>query len=86
MTPVLTPGCTCVGLSVDPCADPVGDPVAVPVQVFLREAERQHLQSLLHQEVLRRIAALQRRFRARLERASFLRTREASVCIQVPCP
>uniref|UniRef100_A0A8C4ZY13 Myosin IXA n=1 Tax=Gadus morhua TaxID=8049 RepID=A0A8C4ZY13_GADMO len=51
--------------------------------VFLREAERQHLQSLLHQEVLRRIAALQRRFRAVLERKHFVRMRQASSMIQV---
>ncbi|XP_056453876.1 unconventional myosin-IXAb-like isoform X2 [Gadus chalcogrammus] len=50
--------------------------------VFLREAERQHLQSLLHQEVLRRIAALQRRFRAVLERKHFVRMRQASSMIQ----
>uniref|UniRef100_A0A8C5FAR7 Myosin IXA n=1 Tax=Gadus morhua TaxID=8049 RepID=A0A8C5FAR7_GADMO len=50
--------------------------------VFLREAERQHLQSLLHQEVLRRIAALQRRFRAVLERKHFVRMRQAAVVLQ----
>uniref|UniRef100_A0A671V587 Myosin IXA n=1 Tax=Sparus aurata TaxID=8175 RepID=A0A671V587_SPAAU len=51
--------------------------------VFLREAERQRLQALLHTEVLRRIITLQRRFRAQLERKQFVRMREASVCIQV---
>ncbi|CAL8243937.1 unnamed protein product [Lota lota] len=50
--------------------------------VFLREAERRRLQAALHARVLRLIVALQRRFRARLERGSFLRMREASVCIQ----
>uniref|UniRef100_A0A671V3P1 Myosin IXA n=1 Tax=Sparus aurata TaxID=8175 RepID=A0A671V3P1_SPAAU len=50
--------------------------------VFLREAERQRLQALLHTEVLRRIITLQRRFRAQLERKQFVRMREASVCIQ----
>uniref|UniRef100_A0A672L8K0 Unconventional myosin-IXa-like n=1 Tax=Sinocyclocheilus grahami TaxID=75366 RepID=A0A672L8K0_SINGR len=51
--------------------------------VFLREAERQRLQDLLHQEVLRRIINLQRRFRALLERRNFLRMRqEAAVVIQ----
>jgi len=54
--------------------------------VFLREAERQHLQTLLHQEVLRRISALQRRFRAVLERKHFLRMRRASCVIQVRAP
>lgn len=52
-------------------------------QVFLREAERQRLQALLHGEVLRRIVTLQRRFRARLERQQFVRMREAAICIQV---
>uniref|UniRef100_A0A3Q1C8K6 Myosin IXA n=1 Tax=Amphiprion ocellaris TaxID=80972 RepID=A0A3Q1C8K6_AMPOC len=51
--------------------------------VFLREAERQRLQALLHREVLRLIVALQRRFRARLERKQFVRMREAATCIQV---
>ncbi|CAB1323573.1 unnamed protein product [Coregonus sp. 'balchen'] len=46
--------------------------------VFLREAERQRLQALLHTEVLRRIVTLQRRFRARLERKHFIRMRQAA--------
>ncbi|XP_040025325.2 unconventional myosin-IXAa isoform X6 [Gasterosteus aculeatus] len=50
--------------------------------VFLREAERQRLQAVLHAEVLRRIVALQRRFRALLERKQFVRMREAATCIQ----
>ncbi|XP_061133421.1 unconventional myosin-IXAa isoform X2 [Syngnathus typhle] len=50
--------------------------------VFLREAERQHLQAKLHGEVLRLIVMLQQRFRARLERKQFLRMRAAAVCIQ----
>ncbi|XP_062255594.1 unconventional myosin-IXAa isoform X4 [Platichthys flesus] len=50
--------------------------------VFLREAERQRLQAILHREVLRLIVMLQRRFRARLERRHFVRMREAAICIQ----
>ncbi|XP_072517059.1 unconventional myosin-IXAa isoform X2 [Salminus brasiliensis] len=50
--------------------------------VFLREVERQRLQDLLHQEVLRRIVGLQRRFRALLERKNFLRMRQAACLIQ----
>uniref|UniRef100_A0A3Q2YRX0 Myosin IXAb n=1 Tax=Hippocampus comes TaxID=109280 RepID=A0A3Q2YRX0_HIPCM len=50
--------------------------------VFLREAERQRLQTLLHQEVLRRIVMLQRRFRAVLERKTFVRMRLAARIIQ----
>ncbi|XP_044064047.1 unconventional myosin-IXAa isoform X4 [Siniperca chuatsi] len=50
--------------------------------VFLREAERQRLQALLHREVLRRIVMLQRRFRARLEWKQFVRMREAAIRIQ----
>ncbi|KAM5242841.1 unconventional myosin-IXa isoform 8-T13 [Hipposideros larvatus] len=50
--------------------------------VFLKEQERQHLQDLLHQEVLRRIVLLQRWFRALLCRQHFLRLRQASVIIQ----
>ncbi|XP_070827077.1 unconventional myosin-IXAa [Chaetodon trifascialis] len=50
--------------------------------VFLREAERQRLQALLHAEVLRRIVTLQRRFRAQLERKQFVRMRDAAVRIQ----
>ncbi|XP_066503018.1 unconventional myosin-IXAa isoform X4 [Hoplias malabaricus] len=50
--------------------------------VFLREVERQRLQDLLHQEVLRRIVCLQRRFRALLERKYFLRMRESACLIQ----
>nr|XP_033490990.1 unconventional myosin-IXAa-like isoform X12 [Epinephelus lanceolatus] len=50
--------------------------------VFLREAERQRLQTLLHQEVLRRIVMLQRRFRAVLERKHFVDMRRAAAVIQ----
>uniref|UniRef100_A0A4W5P6G8 Myosin IXAb n=1 Tax=Hucho hucho TaxID=62062 RepID=A0A4W5P6G8_9TELE len=50
--------------------------------VFLREAERQRLQALLHTEVLRCIVTLQRRFRARLERKHFIRMRQAADVIQ----
>ncbi|KAK2842615.1 hypothetical protein Q5P01_012815 [Channa striata] len=50
--------------------------------VFLREAERQRLQTLLHQEVLRRIVTLQRRFRAVLERKHFVSMRRAACVIQ----
>nr|XP_040018575.1 unconventional myosin-IXAa-like isoform X13 [Gasterosteus aculeatus aculeatus] len=50
--------------------------------VFLREAERQRLQALLHQEVLRRIVTLQRRFRAVLERKRFVDVRRATFVIQ----
>lgn len=57
--------------------------VPVHAQVFLREAERQRLQTLLHQEVLRRIVALQRRFRAVLERKHFVNMRQAACIIQV---
>uniref|UniRef100_A0A8C6B8D1 Unconventional myosin-IXa n=1 Tax=Monodon monoceros TaxID=40151 RepID=A0A8C6B8D1_MONMO len=50
--------------------------------VFLKEQERQHLQDLLHQEVLRRIILLQRWFRVLLCRQHFLHLRQASVIIQ----
>lgn len=50
--------------------------------VFLKEQERQHLQDLLHQEVLRRIVLLQRWFRVLLCRLHFLHLRQASVIIQ----
>uniref|UniRef100_A0A8I6G310 Myosin IXA n=1 Tax=Rattus norvegicus TaxID=10116 RepID=A0A8I6G310_RAT len=50
--------------------------------VFLKEHERQHLQDLLHQEVLRRIILLQRWFRVLLSRQQFLHLRQASVIIQ----
>uniref|UniRef100_A0A8D3CT99 Myosin IXA n=1 Tax=Scophthalmus maximus TaxID=52904 RepID=A0A8D3CT99_SCOMX len=50
--------------------------------VFLREVERQRLQTLLHQEVLRRIVTLQRRFRAVLERKHFVDMRRAAIAIQ----
>uniref|UniRef100_A0A7N6FGD0 Myosin IXA n=1 Tax=Anabas testudineus TaxID=64144 RepID=A0A7N6FGD0_ANATE len=46
--------------------------------VFLREVERQRLQTLLHQEVLRRIVTLQRRFRAVLERKHFVSMRRSA--------
>ncbi|XP_036047666.1 unconventional myosin-IXa isoform X2 [Onychomys torridus] len=50
--------------------------------VFLKEHERQHLQDLLHQEVLRRIIVLQQWFRVLLCRQQFLHLRQASVIIQ----
>uniref|UniRef100_A0A8L0DPF7 Myosin IXAb n=1 Tax=Oncorhynchus mykiss TaxID=8022 RepID=A0A8L0DPF7_ONCMY len=50
--------------------------------VFLRDAERQWLQALLHKEVLGRIVTLQRRFRARLERKHFINMRQAADVIQ----
>ncbi|XP_038556863.1 unconventional myosin-IXAa isoform X4 [Micropterus salmoides] len=64
-------------LDLDPDGYQVGK-----TMVFLREAERQRLQALLHREVLRYIVTLQRRFRARLERKQFVRMREAAVRIQ----
>uniref|UniRef100_A0A8D0GZ51 Myosin IXA n=1 Tax=Sphenodon punctatus TaxID=8508 RepID=A0A8D0GZ51_SPHPU len=50
--------------------------------VFLKELERQLLQDLLHQEVLRRIILLQRWFRAVLHRRHFLNLQRATVIIQ----
>uniref|UniRef100_A0A8C3LZ22 Myosin IXA n=1 Tax=Chrysolophus pictus TaxID=9089 RepID=A0A8C3LZ22_CHRPC len=51
--------------------------------VFVKERERQLLQDLLHQEVLRRIMLLQRWFRSMLCRRQFLNMRQAAVIIQV---
>ncbi|XP_058263727.1 unconventional myosin-IXAb isoform X2 [Hemibagrus wyckioides] len=65
------------GVQLDPDAFQVGK-----TMVFLREAQRQKLQNLLHQEVLRRIVALQRRFRALLERRHFTNQRRAARVIQ----
>ncbi|XP_074955871.1 unconventional myosin-IXa isoform X8 [Phalacrocorax aristotelis] len=50
--------------------------------VFVKERERQLLQDLLHQEVLRRITLLQRWFRSVLCRRQFLSLRQAAVIIQ----
>uniref|UniRef100_A0A4X2L6M6 Myosin IXA n=1 Tax=Vombatus ursinus TaxID=29139 RepID=A0A4X2L6M6_VOMUR len=50
--------------------------------VFLKEQERQHLQDLLHQEVLQRIVLLQRWFRAMLSRQHFLHLRQAVIILQ----
>ncbi|XP_039629390.1 unconventional myosin-IXAa isoform X4 [Polypterus senegalus] len=50
--------------------------------VFMKEVERQKLQDLLHQEVLRRIVVLQRWFRTQLERKHFLIMKNAAICIQ----
>nr|XP_012996837.1 unconventional myosin-IXa [Cavia porcellus] len=50
--------------------------------IFLKEQERQHLQDLLHREVLRRIVLLQRWFRVLLCRQHFLRLRQAAIVIQ----
>ncbi|XP_062946644.1 unconventional myosin-IXa [Cynocephalus volans] len=50
--------------------------------VFLKEQERQHLQDLLHREVLRRIILLQRWFRVLLCRQHFLHLRQACIIIQ----
>uniref|UniRef100_A0A5F8H6F7 Myosin IXA n=1 Tax=Monodelphis domestica TaxID=13616 RepID=A0A5F8H6F7_MONDO len=51
--------------------------------VFLKEQERQHLQDLLHQEVLQRIILLQRWFRAMLSRQrQYLQMRTAASIIQ----
>ncbi|KAM9808240.1 unconventional myosin-IXAa-like [Neosynchiropus ocellatus] len=60
---------------------PVGYQVG-HTMVFLRESERQLLQTLLHQEVLRRIIMLQRRFRAVQERKIFINVRRAARIIQ----
>ncbi|KAB5565816.1 hypothetical protein PHYPO_G00245840 [Pangasianodon hypophthalmus] len=65
------------GVDLDPDGYQVGK-----TMVFLREAQRQKLQNLLHQEVLRRIVALQRRFRALLERRAFTNQRRAARVIQ----
>jgi len=58
-------------------------PGAFISQVFVKERERQLLQDLLHQEVLRRIVLLQRWFRSMLCRRQFLNMRQAAVIIQV---
>uniref|UniRef100_A0A8C9NMW8 Myosin IXA n=1 Tax=Serinus canaria TaxID=9135 RepID=A0A8C9NMW8_SERCA len=50
--------------------------------VFMKERERQLLQDLLHQEVLRRITLLQRWFRSLLCRRQFLSLRHAAITIQ----
>ncbi|XP_015198980.2 unconventional myosin-IXAa isoform X3 [Lepisosteus oculatus] len=50
--------------------------------VLMREAERQRLQDLLHQEVLRRIIVLQRWFRALLERRHLVNMKQATIVIQ----
>ncbi|KFU95832.1 Unconventional myosin-IXa, partial [Chaetura pelagica] len=50
--------------------------------VFVKERERQLLQDLLHQEVLRRITLLQRWFRSLLCRRQFLSSRHAALVIQ----
>ncbi|XP_038602338.1 unconventional myosin-IXa isoform X3 [Tachyglossus aculeatus] len=50
--------------------------------VFLKEQERQHLQGMLHQEVLCRIILLQRWFRAVLQRQHFLNLKRAAIVIQ----
>ncbi|XP_074089162.1 unconventional myosin-IXa isoform X2 [Macrotis lagotis] len=50
--------------------------------VFLKEGERQHLQDLLHQEVLHRIRRLQQWFRTWLLRQHFLRLRQAAIILQ----
>lgn len=59
---------------------------ASPPQVFLKERERQHLQDLLHREVLRRIVLLQQGVRALQCRQRFLHLRQAAVTIQVGRP
>uniref|UniRef100_A0A8C3TYN2 Myosin IXA n=1 Tax=Catharus ustulatus TaxID=91951 RepID=A0A8C3TYN2_CATUS len=50
--------------------------------VFMKEQERQLLQDLLHQEVLRRITLLQHWFRSLLCRRQFLSLRHAAITIQ----
>ncbi|XP_027744972.1 unconventional myosin-IXa isoform X2 [Empidonax traillii] len=50
--------------------------------VFMKERERQLLQDLLHQEVLRRITLLQRWFRSLICRRQFLSLRSAAITIQ----
>ncbi|XP_056595121.1 unconventional myosin-IXAb isoform X3 [Triplophysa dalaica] len=50
--------------------------------VFLRELSRQKLQDELHEEVLRRIVCLQRRFRGHRERKLFCSQRRAARLIQ----
>ncbi|XP_060116388.1 unconventional myosin-IXa isoform X4 [Heteronotia binoei] len=50
--------------------------------VFMKEHQRQLLQGLLHQEVVRRITLLQSWFRAMLYRRHFLNMKQAAVVIQ----
>ncbi|XP_055518848.1 unconventional myosin-IXAa isoform X6 [Leucoraja erinacea] len=50
--------------------------------IFMKESERQRLQNMLHEEVLRRIILLQRWFRTALERRQFLQMKRAAVVIQ----
>uniref|UniRef100_A0A096MDT4 Uncharacterized protein n=1 Tax=Poecilia formosa TaxID=48698 RepID=A0A096MDT4_POEFO len=52
-------------------------------KVFLKEKERQLLQSTLNKEVMQRIVTLQRWFRACLIRLHFLQKKDATMIIQV---
>lgn len=52
-------------------------------KVFLKESEKVKLDYRLHQQIMAAIVAIQRWFRAYLERKKFLRWREAVISIQV---
>lgn len=52
-------------------------------KVFLKESEKVKLDYRLHQQIMAAIVAIQRWFRACLERKKFLRWREAVISIQV---
>lgn len=54
-------------------------------KVFLRESEKEKLDSRLHQQIMASIVALQRWFRACLERRRFLKFRNTVVVIQAYC-
>lgn len=54
-------------------------------KVFLRESEKEKLDSRLHQQIMGGIVTLQRWFRANLERRRFQKIRNAVVVIQSYC-
>ncbi|XP_074834075.1 unconventional myosin-IXb isoform X2 [Carettochelys insculpta] len=51
-------------------------------KVFMKEAERQMLQDILHKEVIRKIVLLQSWLRMVLDRRHFLRMRQATITLQ----
>ena len=52
-------------------------------KVFMRESQKQKLDSLLHQTILSKIIVIQRWYRTRYQRRYFVRLRAAVLTIQV---
>ena len=57
--------------------------VCLCVQVFLREAEKLYIDETLHRAIMKRVIALQRWVKTKVERKNYVLLRENTIIVQV---